>query len=97
MIFMKMLLVFTQRNKPNILDTDFVFEEFTTGLSFPTTMAFIDNDILVLQKNDGQVRHVLADGTILPNPVLDIEVSNLFGKRFVRNINKKFIRLLILH
>ena len=68
------------KDKPNILDTDFVFEEFTTGLSFPTTMAFIDNDILVLQKNDGQVRHVLADGTILPNPVLDIEVSNLLER-----------------
>jgi len=62
--------------KPNVLDTGFVVEEFTTGLTWPTTMAFIDNDILVLQKNDGQIRHVLADGTLLPNAVLDVEVSN---------------------
>jgi glucose/arabinose dehydrogenase len=62
--------------QPNVLDTDFDVEEFTTGLIFPTTMSFIDNDILVLQKNDGHVRHVLADGTLLPNAVLDVEVSN---------------------
>ena len=60
----------------SVLDTDFVIEEFTTGLTLPTTMSFIDNDILVLQKNDGQVRHILADGTLLPNSVLDVEVSN---------------------
>ena len=62
--------------KPNVLDADFTVDEFTTGLSFPTTMAFIDNDILVLQKHDGQVRHVLPDGTLLPNAVLDVHVSN---------------------
>ena len=62
--------------KPNVLDADFTVDEFTTGLSFPTTMAFIDNDILVLQKHDGQVRHVLPDGTLLPNVVLDVHVSN---------------------
>ena len=42
-------------NIPDIFDQDFVVEEFVTGLSFPTTMAFVDNDILVLQKNDGNV------------------------------------------
>ena len=62
--------------KPNVLDADFTVDEFTTGLSFPTTMTFIDNDILVLQKHDGQVRHVLPDGTLLPNVVLDVHVSN---------------------
>ena len=62
--------------KPNVLDADFTVDEFTTGLSFPTTMAFIDNDILVLQKHDGQVRHILPDGTLLPNAVLDVQVSN---------------------
>ena len=62
--------------KPNVLDADFTVDEFTTGLSFPTTMAFIDNDILVLQKHDGQVRHILPDGTLLPNVVLDVQVSN---------------------
>ena len=61
---------------PVIFDTNFVVEEFTTGLSWPTTMTIIDKDLLVLQKNDGQVRHVLQDGTLLPNAVIDVEVSN---------------------
>ena len=74
--------------KPNVLDTGFVVEEFTTGLSFPTTMAFIDNDILVLQKNDGQIRHVLADGTLLPNAVLDVEVSNYMERGLLGIISK---------
>ena len=61
---------------PIIFDTNFQVEEFSTGLSWPTTMTIIDKDILVSQKNDGQVRHVLQDGTLLPNAVIDVEVSN---------------------
>ena len=64
------------KDKPSILDNDFVINEFTAGLSFPTTMAFIEDDILVLQKNDGQVRYVFSDGTLSSNAVLDVEVSN---------------------
>ncbi len=64
------------KDKSSILDNDFAVREFTVGLSLPTTMAFIEDNILVLQKNDGQVRHVLPDGTILSNPVLDVKVSN---------------------
>ena len=61
---------------PIIFDTNFQVEEFSTGLSWPTTMTIIDKDILVSQKNDGQVRHILQDGTLLPNAVIDVEVSN---------------------
>ena len=64
------------KDKPSILDNDFVINEFTAGLSFQTTMAFIEDDILVLQKNDGQVRYVFSDGTLSSNAVLDVEVSN---------------------
>ena len=64
------------KDKSSILDSDFVVREFTIGLSFPTTMAFIEDDILVLQKNDGQVRHILPDGTISSNTILDAKVSN---------------------
>jgi len=64
------------KDKPSTLDNDFVINEFTAGLSFPTTMAFIEDDILVLQKNDGQVRYVFPDGTLSSNAVLDVEVSN---------------------
>ena len=64
------------KDKSSILDSDFVVREFTIGLSFPTTMAFIEDDMLVLQKNDGQVKLVLPDGTISSNTILDAEVSN---------------------
>jgi glucose/arabinose dehydrogenase len=44
------------------------------GLSSPTSMAFIgDGDILVLQKDNGQVRRVL-NGVLLPAAVLDVAV-----------------------
>jgi len=75
-------------NVPDIFDQDFVVEEFVTGLSFPTTMTFVDNDILVLQKNDGHVIHVKSDGSILPNVILDVEVSNLYETGLLGIVSK---------
>jgi len=47
-----------------------------SGLSAPTTMAFIGpNDLLVLQKNDGRVRRVTG-GVLQPNAVLDLAVDS---------------------
>ena len=49
--------------------------EITSGLSAPTTMAFIGSqDILVLQKNDGRVRRVIA-GVLQAGAVLDLAVD----------------------
>jgi aldose sugar dehydrogenase len=46
-----------------------------TGLKFPTSMAFLGpNDILVLEKNDGTVNRIV-NGTMLPHPLLDANVS----------------------
>ncbi|MFX0201867.1 MAG: hypothetical protein ACFFCW_37635, partial [Candidatus Hodarchaeota archaeon] len=40
-------------------DPDLVVETVVTGLSRPTTMAFLTpDDLIVLQKNNGQVRRV---------------------------------------
>ena len=64
------------KDKPSILDNDFAVRVFTVDLSLPTTMAFIEDNILVLQKNDGQVRHILPDGTISSNTILEAKVSN---------------------
>ena len=48
----------------------------TTGLSLPTTMAFVaPDDFLVLQKDNGQVRRVLG-GVLQPGIVLDVNVNN---------------------
>jgi glucose/arabinose dehydrogenase len=52
----------------------------TAGLSVPTSMAFLaPDDILVLEKNTGQVRRVLG-GVLQPGNVLDVHVAN-FGER----------------
>lgn len=40
---------------PTILDENFRVEKIVSGLSSPTTMTFLEDDILVLQKNDGKV------------------------------------------
>lgn len=62
---------------PSIKDPDFTVETFVTGIDSPTTMAFVDDhDILVLQKNDGQVR-LIRDGVLQPAPVLDASVTNV--------------------
>ena len=61
---------------PIIFDTNFQVEEFSTGLSWPTTMTIIDKYILVSQNNDGQVRHILQDGTLLPNAMYVTSLSN---------------------
>lgn len=58
-----------------ISDPDLVLETVTGGLSRPTTMAFVaPDDILVLQKDNGQVRRVL-NGTLQAQPVLDVHVN----------------------
>jgi len=75
-------------NIPDVFDQGFVVEKFATGLTFPTTMAFVDNDILVLQKNNGHVMHVKSNGSILPNAILDVEVSNLFETGLLGIVSK---------
>jgi glucose/arabinose dehydrogenase len=61
---------------PSLTDPSLKVEQVVTGLDTPTTMAFIgDNDILVLQKNDGKVMRVI-DGVLQPVEVLDVNVAN---------------------
>jgi glucose/arabinose dehydrogenase len=51
-------------------------QQVVNGLSSPTTMAFVaPGDILVLQKNDGQVRRV-RNGVLQAAPVIDFPVNN---------------------
>jgi len=50
-------------------------ELVTEGLSFPTSMEFIDNNnILVLQKNSGTV-HLISNGILQKKPVLKVQVD----------------------
>ena len=51
-------------------------ETLVSGLNAPTIMAFIGpDDMLVLQKNNGRVRHILG-GVLQPGHVRDVAVDN---------------------
>src|SRR5919198_1087249 len=48
---------------------------FRGGLKFPTSMAFLGpDDILVLEKNEGTVKRIV-NGVMLPEPLLDVNVA----------------------
>jgi aldose sugar dehydrogenase len=59
------------KNNPNLK-----VEEVSDGLDFPTSMAFLGpEDILVLEKNEGTVKRIL-NGVLLDEPLLDVNVAN---------------------
>jgi aldose sugar dehydrogenase len=60
---------------PTIKDTNLKVSTVATGLSSPTSMAFLGpNDILVLEKNTGLVKRI-KDGVLLPGSLLDLSVA----------------------
>src|SRR4051794_40541889 len=64
------------RGAINVHDPNLKAEVVATGLRFPTTMAFLGpNDILVNEKNNGTVQRII-DGKTQPQPVLDASVAN---------------------
>ena len=56
-----------------ILDDDYIVEEFAVGLHYPTTMTFVDNDILVLEKT-GNIIRIQENGILNKEPVLSLSV-----------------------
>jgi len=65
-----------QQEQPIINDPNLQVEIFVEGLSFPTSMAFIDkNNILVLEKEDGTVR-LVSNGVLQEQPVLKVDVNS---------------------
>ena len=68
-------LTLTSNNGPTIKDPNLKVEVVFKGLKFPTSMAFLGpNDILVLEKNNGTVQRIV-NGTMLLNPLLDVNVA----------------------
>jgi glucose/arabinose dehydrogenase len=62
--------------QPQITDPGFTVEEFIGGIpNSPTTMAFVGENVLVLQKSDGQVR-LIKNGILQNEPVLDVAVNS---------------------
>ena len=60
---------------PEIIAEGYKIEKFITGLNVPIALDFIDDDIFVIQKNDGMVRLIQND-ILQDKPVLNLEVSN---------------------
>ncbi|MDN5846312.1 MAG: PQQ-dependent sugar dehydrogenase, partial [Candidatus Nitrosocosmicus sp.] len=61
---------------PTVNDDTLTVEKVADGLDFPTSMAFLaPNDILVTEKATGKVMRV-TNGFVLPQPVLDVPVAS---------------------
>jgi|GEM_PF-4714831 len=60
---------------PTIKDPDLKTEVVYKGLSYPTGMAFLDeDDILVIEKDTGIVRRIV-NGVMVNEPILDVTVA----------------------
>jgi aldose sugar dehydrogenase len=61
---------------PAISDPNIRVEKVITGLEMPTSMAFLDNDdIIITQKDNGRVR-LVSNGILQPQPILQVPVVN---------------------
>ncbi len=76
--------------EPSLNDPNLQVETIVEGLSWPTSMAFIDNNnILVLEKEKGTVR-LVSNGTLQETSVLEVDVNSrsergLLGIAIVNN------------
>jgi glucose/arabinose dehydrogenase len=62
--------------EPTFTDPSLKAELVVEGLSSPTSMAFVDSsNILVLEKNNGEVR-LVSNGLLQEKPVLKVDVDN---------------------
>jgi aldose sugar dehydrogenase len=67
----------SSNNEPTIVEenTNLTIEKYAGGLQFPSSMAFLGpDDILVLEKNTGQVKRIV-NGTTFEQPLLDVPVA----------------------
>ena len=61
---------------PTLSDPNIRVEKVITGLESPTSMAFLDNDdIIITQKDNGRVR-LVSNGILQPQPILQVPIVN---------------------
>ena len=61
---------------PTVNDANLAVEKIAGGLKFPTSMAFVGhNDILITEKNTGRVVEVI-NGKVQKPPALDVQVAS---------------------
>jgi aldose sugar dehydrogenase len=80
--------------QPSVSDTGLNIEAAIDGLSSPTSMVFLDNNILVLEK-EGSVR-LVSDGVLREEPVLQVPVNTenergVLGVAFDKDSNSVFL------
>jgi aldose sugar dehydrogenase len=80
--------------QPSVSDTGLNLESVIDGLSSPTSMVFLDNNILVLEK-EGSVR-LVSDGVLREEPVLQLPVNSenergVLGVAFDKDSNSVFL------
>jgi aldose sugar dehydrogenase len=80
--------------QPSVSDTGLNIEAAIEGLSSPTSMVFLDNNILVLEK-EGSVR-LISDGVLREEPVLQVSVNTenergVLGVAFDKDSNSVFL------
>ena len=71
------ILTYAEENKTNnivIKDSNLIVGEYVSGLNLPVMIDFIDEHMLVVEK-DGTVR-IIKDGILSSEPILQLEVSN---------------------
>ena len=69
--------------EPVVFDSDFIVQKFSTGLEFPTTMYFVGDDILVLEKFTGKVIRIKDNGAHYNESVLDVPVDACWESGFL--------------
>jgi len=61
--------------QPSVKDPDLKVESFATGLSFPTSMLFLDDKNLLVLEKDGNVR-LVSNEILQPLPLLSLKVES---------------------
>ena len=72
------ILTYAEENKTNnivIKDSNLIVEEYVSGLNLPVMIDFIDEHMLVIEKDEGTVK-IIKDGILISEPILQLEVSN---------------------
>jgi len=72
------ILTYAEENKTNnivIKDSNLIVEEYVSGLNLPVMIDFIDEHMLVVEKDEGTVK-IIKDGILISEPILQLEVSN---------------------
>lgn len=66
----------TSAIEPLLHDKDLRIEKVNEGLSFPVSISFLgDNDIVVLEKNNGTVNRII-NGQMIDKSLLQVNVDN---------------------